>query len=120
MSAPSQLSLFVDSDGNSDSAERQAAIAAYQHLTQTVLPHLARSGQAAWPVREDHCFQRIVLDAICGGPWYDHIKKPAYQHLTRDQALAAVALCHDVIEGRQDLAALNQNSLRWRGKLKSR
>lgn len=89
----------------------------YQHLTKTIMPQLAQSAQAAWPVRNDHCFQRIVLDAVCEGVWYDHIARPAYKHLSDAQALRAVQLCEDIIAGRADLADLNRRSLAWRGKL---
>ena len=89
----------------------------YMHLTKTVLPSMARSGERDWPVREDHCFQRIVLDTICGGVWYDHLDRPAYKHLTNDQAQRAVELCQDIADERADLKQLNQQSLVWRGKL---
>ena len=92
-------------------------VARYLHLTREEMPRLARQGGRGWPVVNDHCFQRIVLDAICGGVWYDHLGRPAYKHLTKDQARAAVALCEDIIAGRADLTALNHQSLKWRGKL---
>ena len=88
----------------------------YMHLTKTVLPSMARSGERDWPVREDHCFQRIVLDQVCGGVWCEHLGRPAYKHLTNDQAQRAVELCRDIIEGRSDLQQLNEQSLIWRGK----
>lgn len=91
----------------------------YQHLTKTILPELARAKQTEWPVRNDHCFQRIVLDAICEGVWYDHIARPAYKHLSDPQALRAVQLCEDIIAGRADLADMNRQSLAWRGKLQT-
>ena len=53
----------------------------YLHLTRTVMPALAQTSKRHWPVRNDHCFQRIVLDTICSGVWYDHIARPAYKHL---------------------------------------
>lgn len=95
-------------------------IAQYLRLTREELPRLARTPGRQWPVREDHCFQRIVLDTICGGVWYDHLERPAYRHLTRDQAAQAVALAQDIAKGRADLAALNQQSLVWRGKRPAR
>lgn len=94
-------------------------VSRYQHLTKTIMPELARSKQTEWPVRNDHCFQRIVLDAICRGVWYDHIARPAYRHLSDAQALRAVQLCEDIIAGRADLADMNRQSLAWRGKLKA-
>ena len=90
----------------------------YMLLTKKVLPELARGDEQNWPIREDHCFQRIVLDTICGGVWYDHLSRPAYKNLTNDQARRAVKLCQDIAEGRADLNKLNQQSLAWRGKTK--
>ncbi|MEO0944484.1 MAG: hypothetical protein AAFY06_06520 [Pseudomonadota bacterium] len=101
---------------NVENEETSDLIATYMHLTNKVLPNLARSGQRDWPVSENHCFQRIVLDAICGGVWYAHLDRPAYKHLTDDQARRAVELCRAIEEGRADLRELNQQSLVWRGK----
>ena len=92
-------------------------VARYLDLTRRVLPQRAREPATRWPVHEDQCFQRIVLDHVAGGTWYDHIARPAYKNLTDDQAARAVALCEDILEGRADLHALNQQSLRYRGKL---
>ena len=91
-------------------------ISTYMHLTKKVLPSLARNNQTNWPVSEDHCFQRIILDHVCGGVWYEHLDRPAYKHLTNDQAQRAVELCQDIVEGKADLRELNQQSLIWRGK----
>ncbi len=77
---------------------------------------MARSDQTNWPVREDHCFQRIVLDTICGGVWYEHLRRPAYKHLTEGQAQRAVALCKAIIDNEVDLRQLNNQSLIWRKK----
>ena len=63
----------------------QELINSYLTLTRNVLPSLAKDGSRTWPVVEDHCFQRIVLDTICGGVWYEFIDRPAYKHLTMEQ-----------------------------------
>jgi hypothetical protein len=89
---------------------------AYLHLTKVVLPSLARSSGQDWPVREDHCFQRIILDTICDDVWYEHLDRPAYKNLSHDQAQRAVDLCHEIAEGHADLRQLNNQSLIWRGK----
>ena len=99
--------------------ETRDLIATYMNLTKKVLPLLAGSDEHNWPIREDHCFQRIVLDTICGGVWYDYLSRPAYKHLTNDQARRAVKLCQDIAEGRANLDQLNQQSLAWRGKSKN-
>jgi hypothetical protein len=88
----------------------------YLNLTRVVMPELALTRENNWPVRYDHCFQRIILDAICGGIWYDHIARPAYKHLSLQQAKHAVRLCDDIISGRADIVELNRQSLAWRGK----
>ena len=96
--------------------EKDTLIDTYMHLTREVLPSLARSDRTDWPVSEDHCFQRIVLDTICSGVWYEHLDRPAYKHLTKDQSQRAVKLCEDIAAGHADLHKLNQQSLTWRGK----
>ena len=100
-------------------AEKDSLIATYMHLTKEVLPSMARSDRTNWPVSEDHCFQRIVLDNVCGGVWYEHFDRPAYKHLTKDQAHRAVEICRDIADGRVNLKKLNQQSLIWRGKLQT-
>lgn len=93
-------------------------ISRYLLLTKDVMPQMARDLMNQWPVRNDHCFQRIVLDAVCGGVWYEHLARPAYKHLTHDQASRALQLCEDIVENRADLHELNKQSLIWRRKLK--
>ena len=104
---------------DAEKEENDTLIATYMHLTKEVLPSIARSDRTNWPVSEDHCFQRIVLDQVCGGVWYEHLGRPAYKHLTKDQAQRAVELCRDIADGWVDLKQLNQQSLIWRGKLQS-
>ena len=88
----------------------------YLHLTRTVMPALAQTSKRHWPVQNDHCFQRIVLDTICGGVWYNHIARPAYKHLSQAQAAKAVQLCELIIAEKTILNVLNHQSLAWRGK----
>ena len=92
-------------------------VSQYMVLTKETMPHLARTSHRHWPVQNDHCFQRIVLDAVCEGVWYDYLLRPAYKNLTHDQAANAVDLCNDIISGDTDLVTLNRQSLKWRGKL---
>ncbi|MDP8914432.1 MAG: GCN5-related N-acetyltransferase [Pseudomonadota bacterium] len=83
------------------------------HLRRVTLPGL--SALRGWPVREDHCFQRILLDALCGGAWYDHVKdRPAYQRMEIERLAAAVTLGQSIAAGDEDLRALNAQSLAWR------
>ncbi len=83
-------------------------------LTRQTLPDLAIDRR--WPVSADHCFQRILLDHAVGGRWYDRITgRPAYRHLDDAALIRAIELGRAVESGDADLAALNAQSLIWRG-----
>lgn len=113
----STLSLFANPDAPSADipSDRAALEAEWLELTRRTLPALA--GERGWPVRLDHCFQRILLDHAVGGRWYDHVaRRPAYRHLGQAALARAVALGRDLAAGRADLTALNRQSLVWRGK----
>lgn len=90
----------------------------YLELTNQVLPNLATSRH--FPVRYNHCFQRIILDNLFGCCWYEVLERgrePAYQQLTEAQLEQAIALANCIIEEPDSyLQSLNQNSLHWRGK----
>lgn len=94
----------------------QALIDQYLIMTKEVMPKMASEPINNWPVKHDHCFQRIVLDSICEGVWYESIDRPAYRHLNHTQAKLAVKLCNEIITGQVDLSTLNTQSLTWRGK----
>lgn len=101
------------------SSDKTALINEYLRLTREVMPTIAATQKASatklnWPVHFDHCFQRIVLDNVCQGAWYDYLPSPAYLHLTTQQANDAVGLCVDIIANRVDIHVLNQRSLGWR------
>ena len=95
-------------------SERAALEARWFELTREVLPGLAK--QRGWPVRLDHCFQRILLDHACAGPWRERIAPPAYRNAPRELLRQAVAIGEAAIRGEADLEALNDQSLGWRGK----
>lgn len=98
-----------------DDPARTALEAAWLTLTRKTLPEFAPA--RGWPVRADHCFQRILLDNATGGCWYDHIAdRPAYRHASDRVLAAAIALGNAAIAGSEDLATLNRRSLAWRGK----
>lgn len=95
---------------------REALEARWLDLTRRALPEAAR-GRPDWPVRLDHCFQRILLDHAVGGVWYDAIPgRPAYAHAPAETLERAAALGEAVLADGADLAALNRRSLAWRGK----
>jgi RimJ/RimL family protein N-acetyltransferase len=87
------------------------------HWRDLVGRRLPGAGRPDWPVRFDHCFARILLDNVCGGPWRDQVRPPAHANLPRDQLEAAIALGEAVLAGHADLALMNRRSLVWRGKI---
>jgi hypothetical protein len=98
---------------------REQWIDQYLYLTRFAMPEAALIKRHDWPIKFDHCFQRVVLDNVCNGAWYDYIKQPAYRHLSETQAQAAVKLCESILADEMDLHCLNKRSLRWRQKQSS-
>ena len=90
----------------------------YFDLTRNVLP--ARARREGWVVTADHYFQRIVLDNVVGDAWRNQLtgKGAAYHQLSDEQLGRAIQLTAQIEQkGDALLRELNQNSLRWRGKL---
>ena len=67
-----------------------------------------------WPIRLDHCFGRVILDAVCGAPWREAVAAPAWRHLSPERLAQAIALADAILAGEADLQALNQASLSLR------
>jgi hypothetical protein len=90
----------------------------YLELTNHVLPNLATSRN--FPVCDNHCFQRIILDNLFGRCWYEVLERqrePAYKQLTEAQLEQAIVLANTIIAQPDSyLQKLNQNSLKWRSK----
>ena len=89
----------------------------YLCLINEQLPQKAK--QVSMPVRFNHCFARIVLDNLFEGCWYDHLsrKLPAYKQLNEEQLMKAITIAEEMLFDPKTVNQLNQNSLRWRGKL---
>ena len=94
--------------------DRKALEERWFHLTREQLP--AAAVAQGWPVRFDHCFQRILLDNAVGRKWPEVIPAPAYRNAPDHILEKAVALAQKVIGGESDLVALNRRSLKMRGK----
>ncbi len=93
-------------------ADREAE---WLRLTREVMPGLAAT--RGWPVRLDHCFQRILLDAELGSPWTERLAgRPAYKRVDDATLERLIALAEAVVAGAADLRALNRMSLEGRGK----
>ena len=86
-------------------------------LTREQMPAVAP--ERDWPVHRDHCFQRVLLDNAAGRPWREMIEPPAWRNAPPTLLARAVALGEAVLAGEADLAELNRQSLRWRGKLRA-
>ena len=94
--------------------ERERLEKRWFELTREILPALAND--RAWPIRFDHCFQRVLLDHAVGGFWRDAIDPPAYRNADDDTLARAIGIGEDAVAGKRDMTALNRQSLVWRGK----
>lgn len=95
-------------------------------LYTRTLPTQARS-KTTWPVHLDHCFARIILDAVIGNStsirpdekpthWTAKLKSPATRNMSKQQLEACIELGEAIIEGKIDLVELDRQSLTVRGK----
>ncbi|MGF1552781.1 MAG: hypothetical protein ACFBWO_09800 [Paracoccaceae bacterium] len=87
----------------------------WRDLVERRLPEAARE-RPEWPVRLDHCFARVLLDHVHDRPWREAVRPPAWRHAEPERLARAIETGEAVLEGRADLAALNERSLRLRGK----
>ena len=74
----------------------------------------AAAGHPDWPIRLDHCFARVILDAVCGRPWREVLAAPAWRNLPPENLETAIALADALLDGRADLDGLNRTSLAGR------
>ena len=109
------LDLGRSSDGDCDPTGRARLEAEWLAITRQTLPALAKTQR--WPVSADHCFMRILLDAVHHGRW-DRVvhRRPAYKHIELERLRAAIDLAERVVANEVDLWMLNAQSLAWRGK----
>ena len=69
-----------------------------------------------WPIRLDHCFMRVCLDAAMGRPWHEVIRRPAVRHACAEDLRRAVGVAEGIVAEPESLPGLNRASLRMRGK----
>ncbi len=101
--------------GDRDPLVRAHLEAEWLTLTRQTLPALAQA--RLWPVSADHCFMRILLDAVHEGRWDTVVQgRPAYKHIELERLVGAVMLAKSVVANETDLWVLNAQSLAWRGK----
>jgi len=94
--------------------DRAALLDRWFLLTREILPGMADAQR--WPIRHDHCFMRVCLDAATGRPWHEVVRRPAIRHLSDAQLAAAVAVAEAIAAEPGRLGPLNATSLRLRGK----
>lgn len=91
----------------------------YLELTNEILPKLSQHRH--FPVQENHCFQRILLDNLFQCCWYEVLdckRGSAYQQLTEAQLEQAIALAETILTQPDEyVKQLDRNSLNWRKKL---
>ncbi len=92
----------------------RALLARWLDLTRRQLPQAA--ARHGWPIRLDHCFMRVCLDAACGRPWHEVIARPAIRNASDAELARAVAVAEGLLARPDTLTALNAESLRLRGK----
>ncbi len=69
-----------------------------------------------WPIRLDHCFMRVCLDAALGAPWRTRIRAPALRYASDAELAAAIGVAERIVADPALLPGLNRESLRLRGK----
>ena len=93
--------------------DRRALVERWLSLTREMLPGMAAA--QGWPIRLDHCFMRVCLDAALGVRWDTVVRRPAIRHLDDVQLGRAVALAEAIAAQPDLLPRLNADSLRLRG-----
>lgn len=87
--------------------------AIYKQLLNHQLPE-----KYTYPVRYNHCFNRIVLDWLFSDCWYHHLdkKKTAISQLNNQQLQSAINRMHQWLSHQQILIEDNERSLKYRRK----
>lgn len=90
----------------------------YLYLSGEQIPQQART--EAWPIHENHCIQRILLDRLFDDKWNHHLKKKnkaAYKQLSNVQLGRLLFLTYQLMEEGKPLAQVwNESSLNYRSK----
>ncbi len=98
--------------GLPEAGERERLLARWENLTRRVLPSMAAA--QGWPIRLDHCFMRVCLDAAFERPWHEAIPRPAVRHAAVAELARAIAVAEWLRDAPEELPALNRASLRMR------
>ena len=110
------LSLDFDSTNASETDEDEIEIRnRWRRLVDHDLPKAADIHRD-WPVYLNHCFARILLDNAVGQYWRDVIEAPAWKNTPLPVLQTAIDLGESILSGDADIWALNDASLKMRGK----
>ena len=101
-----------DGEPSEAGVSRDALVERWLTLTRDVLPGMAKVER--WPIRFDHCFMRVCLDAAVGSPWTRTVRRPAIRHLGDTQLAAAVRVAEMIAARPGTLRDLNARSLAGR------
>lgn len=87
----------------------------YHCLVHERLPAAAQAGEQ-WPIHDDHCFPRVVLNTLFEDEWSDHVEgRPAHEHLSPAALEATIDIAERMLAaGRPLIQEHNDDSLRWR------
>ncbi|OAV45597.1 hypothetical protein [Lewinella sp. 4G2] len=89
-----------------------------KELANEEFPAAARAGK--YPIRFNHCFLRVVYDNVFQDKWQHQLAKgkPAIHQLSAAQLDEAIVTGEAMVDDRELTVKLNEQSLRYRGKLK--
>ncbi|MCJ1252653.1 methylated-DNA--protein-cysteine methyltransferase [Lignoscripta atroalba] len=94
---------------------------AWTALYSKTLPSLAISkspSQIHWSVHLDHCFARIIFDAVVGvdAPWTSKLTAPAVKNMSEKQLRNCILMGEGIANGEVNLMEADERSLEVRGK----
>lgn len=84
----------------------------YMKFINHCLPEAAKKNN--WPISENHCFGRVILDFMYQDAWYKHLSSPGYKHLSEYQLIVACERMQQWLNNPQLLIKDNQKSLIYR------
>jgi len=94
--------------GAPEGGPRALLLARWFRLTRETLPAMAAA--QSWPLRHDHCFMRVCLDAALGGRWDRHLPRPAHRHMDDATLARAVGIAEGIVADPASLPMLDRAS----------
>lgn len=108
MSKPAQRNLLAQFEDPNEHKVRQK----WRHLVGERLPRAAL--ERDWPITNDHCFARILLDVTLNRPWREAVRPPAWRHTPICKLAKAISLGEALLHNTQSVDDLNKRSLSLR------